>query len=404
MMSDQATLASVYEAGEREAKRTAYPQNFPTLPDMPSGRYHDAGFHALEMEHVFGKTWLSAAHVSELPKQGSYKLFEQFGLSIIVSRGTDDVIRAFRNVCRHRGAALVTEPTGTAKRFICPYHAWGYASDGTLKSVPEAQNFACLDKADKPLFQVRCETWRGFVFINLDQDAEPLADFLAPWAKQAGSFPFEEMSVKNVITVELDCNWKTAYDNFLEIYHVSTVHARTIAPFLDSKSFVITLLKNGHGRFTTRKRQQASLFNKEEGDASSLDGLFKDHTVALPRFPNGFTALDPAGFNWMTFWPAGPHKMLMVSTLMGKTMGDAEADIAYWKDFSDFQVAILNEDVDLFPSIQRSMETGELPALVLSYQEQYLHWYNEEIDRKIGRDNIPAHLRVSPVLEHLAID
>src|SRR3546814_10926134 len=102
----------------------------PALPEVPSARYHDKDFYDLEMQHVFRKTWLSAAHVSELPKQGSYKLFEQMGLSIIISRGTDDKIRAFRNVCQHRGAALVTEPSGTARRFVCPYHARGYSAEG----------------------------------------------------------------------------------------------------------------------------------------------------------------------------------------------------------------------------------------------------------------------------------
>jgi phenylpropionate dioxygenase-like ring-hydroxylating dioxygenase large terminal subunit len=356
-VDNQSATALIYEAVERELQRKEYPVDFPVLPEMPAARYFDPAFYALEMEHIWHKTWLWAAHLSELPAPGSYKLFERLGLSIIISRGTDDVVRAFRNVCRHRGSALLRKPTGTAKRFVCPYHAWGYASDGKLISVPEAHNFGCLNKADKPLRQVRCQTWRGFIFINFDQDAEPLQDFLAPFAEQAKGFPLEEMAVKNVIATELECNWKTAYDNFLEIYHVSTVHARTIAPFLNSKSFVITLLQNGHGRFTTRKRESASLFSSavQEQKADQLDDMFKDHTVALPRFPNGFTALDPAGFNWMTFWPVGPDKMVMLSTLMGRTMGDEETDRAYWKQFSDFQVQILSEDVDLFPSIQRAM-------------------------------------------------
>ena len=363
------------------------------------------------MEHVWRKTWLSAAHVSELPKAGSYKLLEQLGLSIIISRGTDDVIRAFRNVCRHRGAALVTEPMGMARRFVCPYHAWSYSSEGKLTSVPEARNFACLDKADKSLLEVRCETWRGFVFINFDEDAEPLDIFMAPLSSQAADFPLEDMAVKNVLVTPLDCNWKTAYDNFLEIYHVSTVHARTIAPFLDSRSFTVSLLDKGHARFTTRKRESASLFTNANGieangqqQNDNLKALFNEHTIALPRFPNGFTALDPAGFNWMTFWPLGPNKMLMVSTLMGRTMGTEEEDKTYWAQFTEFQKKILSEDVNLFPSIQRAMESGELPGLVVGYQEQHLYWYHEHLDRKIGKDNIPMHLRVAPLLAPFMVD
>jgi phenylpropionate dioxygenase-like ring-hydroxylating dioxygenase large terminal subunit len=402
MMSND-TLTMMYEAVEREVNRTAYPEDFPALPEMPSARYFDPEFYALEMEHVFKKTWLSAAHISELPKPGSYKLFEQFGLSIIISRGTDDVVRAFRNVCRHRGAALVTEPAGTARRFVCPYHAWGYSSEGKLVSVPEAHNFACLDKADRPLLQVRCETWRGFIFINLDDNADPLDAFMAPLTKQIADFPLDDMIVKDVITVELDCNWKTSYDNFLEIYHVNTVHAKSLAPYLESKSFAVSLLKNGHARFATRKRSGKSFFSDgaDEQEPDDFTTRFKEHAIGLPFFPNGFTALDPVGFSWQTFWPAGPNKMVMIATMMGWKKDDEE-DRAFWAQMRVNQIDVLNEDTHLFGSIQRAMETGELPGILLGYQEQQIYWYNEQIDARIGAENIPPHLRVKPLLAALA--
>ena len=396
-MATQDINEMLYAAVERELARTAYPDDLPPLPDMPAGRYVDPDFFDLEMKQVFHKSWLSAGHISELPQPGSFKLFEQLGQSIIISRGTDDVIRAFKNACRHRGAAVVTEKQGVLKRFICPYHSWGYALDGELKSVPEAHNFSCLDKAQKPLLAVRCETWRGFIFINLDENAGPLAPFIAPYAEQVADFPLERMVVKDVIHHEIDCNWKTAYDNFLEIYHVATVHRETIAPFLNSKSFVVTPLANGHARFTTRKKS-ASLFSESGDAADGFDDRYKNLTVAMPCFPNGFTALDPSGFNWMTFWPVAPGKMIIMSTIMGATLDDPEADKAYWTEFSAYQKKILSEDVGLFPTVQRSFELGDLTSLVLSCQEQYLQWYNEHIDRMIGSDNVPAHLRVEPVM------
>src|SRR3546814_4730744 len=118
------------------------------------------------------------------------------GLSIIISRGTDDKIRAFRNVCQHRGAALVTEPSGTARRFVCPYHAWGYLSEGELKSVTEAHNFACSNKVEKPLSQVRHDVWRGFIFNNFDDTARPLEDFMAQLSNQIQDFTREDMIVQ----------------------------------------------------------------------------------------------------------------------------------------------------------------------------------------------------------------
>lgn len=399
-MTHKTALALMYEAVEREANRTTYPDYFPPLPEMPSARYYDPEFYEVEIEHVFKKTWLMAGHASELPKAGSYKLFEQFGQSIIISRGTDDVIRAFRNVCRHRGAALLSEPAGTARRFVCPYHAWGYQTDGKLVSVPEAHNFACLDKAERPLMQVRCESWRGFIFINMDENAAPLEDFIAPIAEQIEDFPIDDMVIKDVLRVELDCNWKTAYDNFLEIYHVNTVHSKTLAPYLESRSFAIQLMKNGHARFATRKRGGQSFFSagSDEQAPDDFTSRFREHAIGLPFFPNGFTALDPVGFNVQTFWPAGPDKMVMHNMMMGWKRDDEE-DRAFWKQMMENQLNVLGEDTYLFASIQRSMKEGELPKIMLSYQEQQIYWYNEEIDRRIGVENVPEHCRMQQVLE-----
>lgn len=399
MTNQIADTALIKEAVAQEISRTEYPDGFPALPPMPAGRYFDPEFFNLEMQHVFKKSWLYAAHVSELPAPGSYKLFEQLGLSIIISRGKDNVIRAFRNICRHRGSALVLEPKGTARRFVCPYHAWGYSSEGQLVSVSEAQNFKCVDKSELPLLKVRCETWRGFVFINLDENAgQPLDEFLAPWAAQSADFPLEQMSVKGELVFELDCNWKVAYDNFLEIYHVAVVHARTLSLYLDSKSFYVSLFENGHGRFTTRKRDGMSVYGHLDGVNQGMMDFFKDYTVALPRFPNGFTALDPAGFNWQNFWPVSPNKMIMTCTLMGRTLESEEAERAYYEKFEESNIIPLGEDKILFPSMQRAMESGEFSGAVLGFQEQFLHWYNEQIDRTIGPDNIPAHLRVKQIL------
>lgn len=198
----------------REIARGSYPDDVPVLPAISVARYADPAFHDLEMKRFWPKTWLHVGHVSQLPEAGAYRLFEQLGMSVIIHRGSDNQIRAFHNICRHRGSPLLLAAEGTAARFICPYHAWGYSEHGDLVSVPEARDFACLDKADNGLLPVRCETSRGMIYINLDGKAEPLAVTHAPVAEQIGGFPLEDVVVKGIITVELDCNWKVAYDNF----------------------------------------------------------------------------------------------------------------------------------------------------------------------------------------------
>ena len=231
---------------------------------------------------------------------------------------------------------------------------------------------------------------------------------MAPMEAQIRDFPIDDMIVKDEIEVTVDANWKTAYDNFLEIYHVNTVHARSLAPYLESKSFTVQLLNKGHARFVTRRRQGQSYFSAaaDGSDAaapSDFTARFREHAVGLPFFPNGFTALDPVGFSWQRFWPAGPAKMVMTATMMGWKRDDEE-DRAFWKTMRENQIAVLDEDIGLFATMQRAMEQGDISGQLMGFQEQHPYWYNEEIDRRIGVANIPAHMRVKQVLAPFAAD
>jgi phenylpropionate dioxygenase-like ring-hydroxylating dioxygenase large terminal subunit len=393
----------IYDRLRREGERTSFPEDLPPIPPLPARRYSDPEFYALELEHVFKKRWLAAGHISELPKPGSYRLWEEFGQSIIISRGIDNVVRAFKNACRHRAAAIVTEKSGTVRRFVCPYHAWGYSTDGALKSVPEPQNFACLNKAELPLHQIRCEIWRGFIHINFDEQAKPLADYIAPLATLIEDFPFEQMTVKGVLTTELECNWKVAYDNFLESYHINTVHRKTIAPFIDTKTWTAELLPDGHSCMRTFKRGSDTLFRSEKISAESYEAgavarRYRDISIAVPRFPNSTAGLDPAGFNWQSFWPTGPNSCRIYNLYLGVQHGTEEEDRKYWADFIAYNETILAEDMFLFPSMQRSIREGDISHVNLATQEQVIQWYHEHLDRAVGVERVPADLRVKPVL------
>ena len=389
----------ILKAMESQLVRDKHPADFPVLPPVPAGRYFDPDFAALEREHIWLKTWLMVGHASEFPDTGSYRVINKLDRSVIITRGKDGELRAFHNSCRHRGSALlVTEQQGNTQRFTCPYHAWGYGLNGDLVVVPDAHDFPCLNKGEMGLVPVRCETWRGLVYLNFDDGAEPLADFMAPMAAQTTGFPLEDLVVKHRYSVEADCNWKVAFDNFLEIYHVRFCHPQSLAPYLNSQSFVVSLFDNGHSRFATRKQQTDTLFAYTGLTVSDqADPTFNEYTIALPTFPNSFYALDSAGFNYLTFWPLAPGKVLMEGTLFGWP-ADSEEDKAYWATMRTAVEGILGEDMYLFPGLQKSMESGAIPTLMMGYQERALYWYQEEIDRRIGPERIPEALRITPVL------
>lgn len=380
--------------------RADYPTDSPVLPPIPAARYFDERFHQLELEHMWFKTWLVAGHVTELREAGSYKLFEQLGQSIIVAKGQDDRIRAFHNICRHRSAPLVTEPAGKAKRFVCPYHAWSFATDGRLMAVPEERNFPCLDKAASGLLPVRCEVWRGFVFINLGDDPQSLADFLKPVADRLVDFPFELMELKRHLRVEVEASWKTVFDNFIESYHLNTVHP-AISRWIESRSFGVTPLRHGHAYYVLQRKNRNRIIEQQGLYPPGEFQRYEEFAINLPIFPNLSGGLDTGGFVWESFWPAGPSRTVIEIPLYGWVESN---DDAYWDAVLAENVRLLGEDLAILPGVYKAMLTGHMPEIVVGYQELGIYRYHEEIDRRIGAENIPPELRIAPVMEPYVID
>ncbi|WP_280426260.1 aromatic ring-hydroxylating oxygenase subunit alpha [Nocardia carnea] len=194
----------------------------------------DPQFYEDEREAIFKRTWLNVGRVERLPRKGSYftKELSAAGTSLIIVRGNDDQIHAYHNVCRHRGNKLVwddypnEETSGFCKQFTCKYHAWRYSLEGELTFVQQEKEFFGLDRADYGLKDVRCEVWEGFIFINLDHDAEPLTTFLGPMIKGLEGYPFHEMTEVFSYKAEVGSNWKLFIDAFAEFYHAPILHMK----------------------------------------------------------------------------------------------------------------------------------------------------------------------------------
>lgn len=194
----------------------------------------DPQFYEDEREAIFKKTWLNVGRVERLPRKGSYftKELSAAGTSLIIVRGNDNEIHAYHNVCRHRGNKLVwddypnEETSGFCKQFTCKYHAWRYSLEGELTFVQQEKEFFGLDRADYGLKDVRCEVWEGFIFINLDRDAEPLTTFLGPMIKGLEGYPFHEMTEVFSYKAEVGSNWKLFIDAFAEFYHAPILHMK----------------------------------------------------------------------------------------------------------------------------------------------------------------------------------
>lgn len=186
---------------------------------------------------IFRHGWLNLAEEMELPNPGDWVVrdIKMLSVSVIIVRGKDGEVRAFHNVCSHRGMKLVWDKQGRGGKFSCPYHAWLYNSDGELTNIPDEGCFPHVDKAESGLTPISCDTWEGFIFINLDQEpTTSLIEFLGPVADSIQGAPFDAFPTHVKIRSTINANWKLALEAQTEGYHAAMLHARTVAKMLVS--------------------------------------------------------------------------------------------------------------------------------------------------------------------------
>jgi glycine betaine catabolism A len=197
-------------------------REFPTARTLPGAAYGSDDVYALERRAIFGAHWLCIGRTAELAATGDYLVREIAGESILVVRGDDDVIRAFHNVCRHRGSRLVDGEGGRAlRRIVCPYHAWSYQLDGSLQVAPMMRADFCRE--DHGLIPVRIEKWHGFLFISLSDEVRSLADCFAD-LPDLTRYRMAELVVGKREIYDVQANWKLVCENYTECYHCQGAH------------------------------------------------------------------------------------------------------------------------------------------------------------------------------------
>jgi phenylpropionate dioxygenase-like ring-hydroxylating dioxygenase large terminal subunit len=194
---------------------------------LPGWCYHSDALLELEKEHVFKRHWQIACHVSDLPEVGSYVTFDVCGERAIILRDKSSEVRAFLNICRHRGSRLVAEEQGTCPNaLICPFHGWVYNLDGTLRGAARPETFPALDKTDFGLRPVEMEIWNGLVFVRFKPGPQPsVAELLAPIADEVAPYRMaDHVPTDGLWTQETPVNWKSVRDVDNEGYHVALAH------------------------------------------------------------------------------------------------------------------------------------------------------------------------------------
>jgi len=239
--------------------------------------YWSKDVHQQEWEKIWSKTWLFAGHLTDIPRPNCFMKIDRGPESVLVVRGEGDTVHAMYNVCQHRGNRLVTSDFGSTKKFVCPFHKWEFDADGSNIKVSDRETFrkeSLCHNLDLP--PVNVAVWRGWVFINFDDDAPPLEQFLGKdFIEAAALYDFEEALRIRDVQQTWPANWKTAHEAFVEGYHVQGIHPQLV-PAVDSYHAPVDLFENGHGLSVYQFMSPAPQYVEE-----LPEGLCEEHKIFL---------------------------------------------------------------------------------------------------------------------------
>jgi Rieske 2Fe-2S family protein len=284
---------------------------------LSASAYIDATWFAAEMEHVFAKMWLAAGRAAELDRPGAFIRRDVAGASVLIVRGNDGGVRAFHNVCRHRGTRLCAAAEGAfAGSVQCPYHAWTYGLDGRLLAAPQMDDVAGFERSEYSLSAVGCDVWDGHIFINLSPSPAPLRSQLADLPARFA--PWQMQDLRRAFRTEYDIatNWKLVVQNYNECLHCPIIH-----PLLNRMHHYLA----AENVPTTESYCGGAMGFKDGVETLSSDGKLRraylpglgDRERALVNYfaiyPNLLLTLHPDYMMTITIWPQSPGRTTLIA-------------------------------------------------------------------------------------------
>ena len=315
---------------------------------LPAHLYIDPRVAADENDRIFSRTWQVVGHHDQVANAGDYFTTELVGEPLVIVRGADQKLLGFYNVCRHR-AGPAAQGCGSRKLFRCIYHGWTYNLDGTLNHATEIDGVQGFKTEDFALAPVRCEEWFNFIFVNLDKNASPLLASLGDLPKQAQHFPFDTMKLFERRTYDMKCNWKTYVDNYLEGYHLPTVHP-SLNRELDFNAYTVE-------PYATHVRQWSPIRGAQPGDATprryqeTREDLTTDY---FWTFPNWMLNCYPDNVSLNIVLPIAPDRSLAIFEwyLPEQDLGSDAA-----KKSVEFSDEIQREDIAICEAVQKNLHS-----------------------------------------------
>lgn len=362
---------------------------------LPAWVYSHPELTRLEIERVLLPSWQIVCHVNSIPRAGDYETFDLGPESVFVLRDRDGGIRAFHNVCRHRGARLLDGAGSCPATLTCPYHGWSYRQDGSLVGVPMRETFPGLDRAAHALRPVRVDVALGFVFVCLAGDPPPVAETWGRLAAELAPYRLEEMVPLAPISTDVwNVDWKIAMDNYLESYHVPIGHPglyRMFTPDYEDQASV-----PGVARGVSWMREQPSS-RWSERMYQSLIGRAATHLPEKERrcwrfyssLPNLGIDVFPEQMDFFQLLPGGPGRCIVRSATFGLPGGTPALRAArFLSDRINTQVN--NEDRWLCERVQRGLASSSYRPGPLSRLECFMHEFHNLLRERIPEFRLPS--------------
>lgn len=373
---------------------------------VPTDMYWQPDFHDREMDAIYKRSWLCMGRVEQIKEAGEFfvKEIETFKMSVIVARAKDNKIRAFYNVCQHRGNHVELKSCGKADGFVCPFHGWSYSLDGRLAGVPDQRAFYDLDKSEKGLQQINLDIWEGFIFINFaDEPEQTLTEFLGQQGADLVGYPFHLGTEIFEYEGLIKCNWKCMVDSFCETYHVPILHARSVTDTLASP-------ENPHGRLIDIRlkgpHRTQSVWGNVSYTPNPVQGLAfanapgpsitsgsVDQTTELPKglnqtraenwsidvtvfFPNWIIVMGTGMYFTHQMWPVSSNEVIWQMRGFLRPASNAAQRFGQENSMVELRDAVL-EDCNTLERIQQSLDQGLLKEFVFHDHELALrHQYH----------------------------
>ena len=288
---------------------------------MPRERYTSPSVLADEVERIFARHWNCVGRASRLAAPGDYIVREIAGESLVILRDRGGELRAFFNVCRHRGTRICRESSGQFSETIqCPYHAWTYTTDGRLIGAPHMQEVEGFEKQDYPLHSAALAVWEGFIFVNIARDPEPFEQWFAPMLKRLERYNIAGLTVGHSVRYDVRSNWKLVFQNYSECLHCPMIHPElsTVLPYQSGANDLIEGAFLGGYMEITPPNESATLSGRACGRLvnASLEEADKHRAFYYTLMPNLMLSIHPDYVNYYLLTPVSVDHTIVESEWM----------------------------------------------------------------------------------------